>query len=244
MSFFNTPLKHGKGVNKPFRSPLIKGDQNKQSTPLKLNQNPRIRSLGFNSPMNSRGFNSPMKPLLLTSPSKNSETETLTNCGDYSSPLKRIDNNLLLKRSRNNALKLLYDDTSIQTSENKLHIKSEKEASKESIEFITNVKNENQNSKEKIDSIINEDEQTENLELKKTPVSPTIQQAIDNSEYQPVVKLQRLNQNIINVYKQDFLLLIQRVNDKKREMVELRAKIPLERKISEDYDDYNNEMVL
>ncbi|XP_043479501.1 uncharacterized protein LOC122509458 isoform X2 [Leptopilina heterotoma] len=249
MSFYNTPLKHGKGINKPFRSPLITGDKNdstpkRDSTPLRLNPNLNKRSLGFKSPMNSRGFNSPMKPLLLTSPSKDSEVET----NNYSSPLKRIENNLPLKRSKHNSLKLQYDDSSLQKSEIKLHLNScEKDSFVQSTKFIKSTSEKDENSdnnslRDKNWIIKNEEEEeesSENFEFKKTPpISPKSQQAIiESPEYQPVVKLQRLSPSIVNIYKQDLILLIQRINVKKQEMVELRAKIPRERKISEDYSD-------
>lgn len=184
MSFYNTPFKHGKGVNKPFRSPLIKSDQNdnsprRPSSSLKLNQNLKIRSLGLKSPMNSRGFHSPLKPLLLTSPSKTSESETFANGADYSSPLKRIENNLHLNRPRNNAVKLLYNDSSIQESEVKINDRqAEKDSCAQSKEFNKSPKieksgkNENHCTEEK-DLVLEEKKLLVNLELKKTPpVSP------------------------------------------------------------------------
>lgn len=247
MSFFNTPLKHGKGINKPFRSPLITGDNNdstpkRDSTPLRLNPNLNKRSLGFKSPMYSRGFNSPMKPLLLTSPSKDSEVETLTHStNNYSSPLKRIENNLPLKRPKHNSLKLLYDDSSLQKSEIKLQLSSsEKDSFVQSTKFIKSTSEKDENSDNNslqdenriMENQEDEEESSENFEFKKTPpISPKSQQAlIESPEYQPVVKLQRLSPSIVNIYKQDLILLIQRINVKKQEMVELRAKIPLERK--------------
>ena len=50
-------------------------------------------------------------------------------------------------------------------------------------------------------------------------------------EYQPVVKLQRLSSDRQNISKQDMAILVKRINDKQRQMVELRVRIPTNRKV-------------
>ncbi|XP_033215516.1 uncharacterized protein LOC117171946 isoform X2 [Belonocnema kinseyi] len=107
MSFYGNPLKHGKGVNKPFRSPLIKTDPNQDrgdgspnsrrlNTPSKVNQISRVKSLGFKSPMRAHGFISPLKPLEIMSPSKELEVKAVSkSLIGLGSPLKRLEHKSL-----------------------------------------------------------------------------------------------------------------------------------------------------
>lgn len=137
MSFYGNPLKHGKGVNKPFRSPLIKTDPNQDrgdgspnsrrlNTPSKVNQISRVKSLGFKSPMRVHGFISPLKPLEIKSPSKELETKAVSkSLIGFGSPLKRLEHKSLgtkisLKPIENTPPKTSKNISS-KSSENSVH---------------------------------------------------------------------------------------------------------------------------
>ena len=183
MSFYGTPLKHGKGVNKPFRSPLIKTDPNQDrsdetpnsrrlNTSSKLNQNSRMKSLGLKSPMRDKRFISPLKPLEIHSPSKELEDKAVTKSLGFASPLKRSENKLSSKPSENNSLNLVENESDSKVKETvslpKVDHSSTISSSRENC-----LKSKLKSPPNNLDSKSKEEQSHKNVSLNSPPSSPT-----------------------------------------------------------------------